>query len=272
MQNRQLRDYWLLPDALSPEIKLIEKLGEFKVAVFLDYDGTIVPIMAHPEKAVLSESMRQTIAKLSQVAMVAIVSGRNRENIQELVNLPNIYYVGNHGFDIQGPGKNPIHREVGRECLPMMEKCFRQLQSRSMHIPGIVFEPKKLTVTIHYRFAAEKDLRTFFQLAEETVGQYPALKLTGGKKVTEIRPNIDWNKGSAVLWLAEKLSFQYPHCYLIYMGDDLTDEDAFRQLPMQGAGILVGNHEAQTYADYHLENSEKVELFLNNLIVKLAKK
>jgi trehalose 6-phosphate phosphatase len=267
---RQVRDYWLLPDALSPEVGLIAKLREFKLAVFLDYDGTLVPVMAHPEEALLSESMRQAIAKLSQVAMVAIVSGRNKSNIEELVNLPNIYYVGNHGFDIEGLGKNPIHHEVGRECLLTMEKCFRQLQSRLMNIPGVVFEPKKLTVTIHYRSVSEKDLPLFFELTEETMTHYSALKLTGGKKVVEIRPNVDWNKGKAVLWLAEKLKLNRPGCYLVYIGDDLSDEDAFRLLPSQGTGILVGNHGAQTYADYHLQDPQQVELFLNTLISELC--
>lgn len=266
---RQVRDYRLLPDALSPELGLIAKCREFKIAVFLDYDGTIVPIMARPEDAQLSESMRQTIAKLSQVALVAIVSGRNKSNIEELVNLPNLYYVGNHGFDIEGFGKNPIHHEVGRECLLTMEKCFRQLQSRLMNIPGVVFEPKKLTVTIHYRFVNAKDLQLFFELTQETMAHYSALKLTGGKKVVEIRPNVDWNKGKAVRWLAEELKWNGPDCYLIYIGDDLSDEDAFRLLPSQGAGILVGNHEAQTYADYHLQDPLQVELFLNTLISEL---
>lgn len=271
MQNtiRQLRDYRLLPDALSPEVGLIAKLHTFKVAVFLDYDGTLAPVMAQPEQAVLSESMRQTIARLSKVAMVAIVSGRDKSNIEELVNLPNIYYVGNHGFDIEGLGNNPIHHEVGRDRLLTMEKCFRQLQSRLINIPGVVFEPKKLTVTIHYRFVSEKDLALFFELTKETVGQYSSLKLTGGKKVVEIRPNVDWNKGKAMLWLAEKLSFSHPDCYLVYIGDDLSDEDAFRLLPSQGAGILVGNHEAHTYADYHLPDPSQVEVFLNALISEL---
>lgn len=267
MQNKVklLRDYGLLPDALSSEAQLIEKLRKFKLAVFLDYDGTIVPIHAHPEKAILSEPMRETIAKLAQVATVSIVSGRNRENIEELVSLPNIYYIGNHGFDIKGPRENPLRYERGRECLPVMEKCFRQLQSRLINVPGIVFEPKKLTVTIHYRFVAEKELPLFFQLTEETIALYPALKLTAGKKVVEIRPNLDWNKGAAVLWLAEQLKLNYPDYYLIYLGDDLTDEDAFQRLPPHSAGILVGNHEAKTYADYHLPNPEQVEHFLNAL-------
>lgn len=265
---RQIRDYRLLPDALSPEAGLMQKLRGLKIAVFLDYDGTIVPISENPEKAIVSESMRQTILALSQKTMVAIVSGRNKSNIEELVHLPDIYYVGNHGFDMDGP--DHARWEVGVECLPAMEKCFRELQTRLMIIPGVVFELKKLTVTLHYRLVSPKDLPLFFEFIRNTVAEYPSLKLTGGKQVAEIRPNLDWNKGTAVLWLAEKLGFYNPNSYLIYLGDDLSDEDAFALLPDQGAGILVGNHETETYADYHLSDPLQVELFLKNLQSQLS--
>lgn len=262
---RQLRNYQILPDALSGGVGLIEKLAAYKIAVFLDYDGTLTPITPHPEEAVLSEAMRQTIAALSQVATVSIVSGRNKSNIQELVGLPHIFYIGNHGFDIEGPAKNRLQLEVGMECLPIMEKCYRELLTTLMSIPDVQFEPKKLTVTIHYRFIAEKNLPLFFELMRKTVEKYPQLKLTYGKKVVEIRPNLEWNKGAAVIWLAEKLHLNQSNDYLIYIGDDLTDEDAFRALPQQGIGILVGTHEQQTYADYHLADPSHVKIFLKNL-------
>lgn len=123
--DRHLKDYQRLPDALSKETNLLAKINNFKVAVFLDYDGTLTPIVPHPEEAVISAQMRQTISALSQVAMVTVISGRNKSNIQELINLANIYYIGNHGFDIEGPDKSGIHFEVGHECLPIMEKCFQ---------------------------------------------------------------------------------------------------------------------------------------------------
>lgn len=265
-QNHLLRDYRKLPDALSAGVNLLGKFAGHRLSVFLDYDGTLTPIMPHPEEAVLSETMRATILALSKVALVAVVSGRNKNNIQDLVGLPNIFYVGNHGFDIEGPLGTDIHYEIGLDSIRMMEKCFRQLQTELMEIPGVQFEPKKLTVTIHYRHVEEKNIPLVFELIKNCVQKYPELKISAGKKVLEIRPNIDWDKGRAVLWLAEKLGLNQPHDLLIYLGDDLTDEDAFRILPPHGIGILVGNHADLTYADYHLQDPDQVKQFLDKLI------
>lgn len=148
-------------------------------------------------------------------------------------------------------------------------KMFSELQTVLMPIEGVQFEPKKLTVTIHYRFVSAEHVSLFFELMHKIVGKYPQLKISSGKKVLEIRPNLDWNKGRAMQWLTEKLSFNHPNCFIIYIGDDLTDEDAFRILPTQSAGILVGNHEKQTYADYHLQDPEEVKIFLEKLIAAI---
>jgi trehalose 6-phosphate phosphatase len=264
LRSRYLKDYQLLPDALSGEDALIKRLPDQRIAVFLDYDGTLTPISPHPEEALLSSEMRATIQKLSQQTVVGVVSGRDKKNIQELVAVPNLFYIGNHGFDIEGPPATNLGLQVGVECLPMMEKCYRELQSKLMDIPGVQFEPKRLTITIHYRFVEEKNVHLVYELMRQVVEQYPQLKMSGGKKVLEVRPNIDWNKGRAVLWVCEKLGLLKENPYFIlYLGDDLTDEDAFRVLPDSGAGILVGNHSDQTFADYHLRDPSQVKLFLD---------
>ena len=262
---RSPKEYHLLPDALAVSSDLIKKLTQFRLIVFLDYDGTITPIMPHPEQAIISEEMRQVILNLSQVTPAGIVSGRDKHNIQKLLNLPNLYYIGNHGFDIEGPPPDSIHYEVGIEYLPILKKCYRELQSNLSKIPGLQFEPKRLTDTIHYRFTAEKDVDLLFKITRHTVDNYPQLKISTGKKVLEIRPNVDWDKGKAVQWLAGILGFNQPNTRILYLGDDLTDEDAFRILPNHAIGILVGNHSDQTYAQYHLEDPEQVKIFLKNL-------
>ncbi len=270
-QVRYLKDYHILPDALAVETGLIAKLRGLKVMVFLDYDGTLTEIMPHPEEARISEEMRQAIHNLSQVATVCIISGRDKHNIQDLINLPNLFYVGNHGFDIEGPAGSNIHREVGMDTLLIMEKCFRELQTKLIEIPGVQFEPKKLTVTIHYRLVEEKNVGLVFEIMREVVGKYPQLKISTGKKVIEIRPQIEWDKGRAAQWLTEMLGFDQAGADIIYIGDDLSDEDAFKILPTQGIGILVGNHSAQTYASYHLADPEQVKIFLKNLTTAIRR-
>lgn len=267
MENllRQRRDYRQLPTFQWETTAIVKKLSVARLAIFLDYDGTITPLQPHPEDALLGAEMRATIRALSQWVKVSIVSGRNKNNIEELVGLPNLFYVGNHGFDIEGPAGSGIRHEVGVDSIRILEKCFRELQTHLIEIPGVQFEPKRLTVTIHYRLVEENNLHLVFGLVKQVVGKYPRLKITAGKKVLEIRPHVEWDKGRAVLWLAEQWGFIHPQDCLLYIGDDLTDEDAFRILPPHGIGILVGNHDAQTYADYHLQDPAQVKLFLDNL-------
>jgi trehalose-phosphatase len=264
-KSRIARDYRLLPDALSQEHLLFARMKAHHTGVFLDYDGTITPINPDPHAAILSEEMRTAIAELSEQVVVAIVSGRNKSNIQDLVALPDLYYVGNHGFDIEGPRQNPLHLEVGLESIPLLEKCYREAQVQLMAVEGVQFEPKKLTVTVHYRYVAKDQVKLVFEILRNTVSKYPQLKITTGKLVLEIRPNIAWDKGQAVLWLAKELNLNSSESCLLYIGDDITDEDAFWALPRKGIGILVGNHSGDTYADYHLHDPEQVRIFLINL-------
>jgi len=86
-----------------------------------------------------------------------------------------------------------------------------------------------------------------------------------GKKVYELLPDIDWNKGKAVLWLLETLGLEGWNVLPIYIGDDRTDEDAFRALEKPGVGILVSDRAQETSANYTLRNPEEVERFLQNI-------
>jgi trehalose 6-phosphate phosphatase len=263
--ERNFRDYRTLPNALSQENVLFSRLLRQKAGVFLDYDGTLTPINPHPHQAFLSEDMRKSVKDLSKEVNLAIVSGRNKDNIEDLVSLPDIYYVGNHGFDIEGPRKNHLRLEVGLEFIPVLEKCYKEACDQLMVIPGVLFEPKKMTITFNYGFVADDQVKLVFDILKNIVSKYSQLKMTTGKKVLEIRPNINWDKGQAVLWLANQLNLNQNESFILYIGDDVTDEDAFFVLPQNGAGILVGNHSDETYADYHLEDPGQVQMFLDHL-------
>src|SRR6266542_634681 len=97
-----------------------------------------------------------------------------------------------------------------------------------------------------------------------------SLRKIDGKKVYELLPNIDWDKGKAVLWLLEKLGLEHPNTRPIYIGDDRTDEDAFRALEQRGVGILVSEEPRVTAASYSLRDPSEVERFLSELIATLT--
>lgn len=258
----QKHDAKSLPSALTDIPKLIN--GK-KPAVFLDYDGCLSPIVKDPDKAVLTEEMRDTLRRLADVCRVAVVSGRDRANVEKLVQLDNLYYAGSHGFDISGP--NNMHTEPGgaKAAIPALEEANRTLDERLKDVEGVLVERKRYAIAVHYRNVPDNQVSHVLQVTEEVIAQHPELKKGPGKKIMELKPNLDWHKGKAVLWLMDELDLNQPGILPLYIGDDITDEDAFATLQGQGIGIMVGEHDEQTAAEYRLEDVEDVQAFLETL-------
>jgi trehalose 6-phosphate phosphatase len=236
-------------------------------AFFLDYDGTLTPIVSHPEDAVLSESMRSVVMELATLCSVAVVSGRDRAEVQKLVGLDELIYAGSHGFDISGPGGMHMQHNEALAFLPALDKAQKLLVDRLSRIPGGQVERKKFSIAVHYRNVAQEVVPDIEHLVDEVHGRYPELRKGAGKKVIELQPDIEWNKGKAVLWLLDHAPFNEDAILPVYIGDDLTDEDAFAAIRNSGVGILVGAHGHETKARYSLRDVPQVEAFLRNAIV-----
>jgi alpha,alpha-trehalase len=254
-----------LPSALRSQGEIAARLGERRAALFLDYDGTLTPIVSRPEDARLAEEMREVLRLLAGSCTVAVVSGRDRADVEPLVGLPGLVYAGSHGFDIRGPGGLQLEHEGGRECLAELESAERQLRARLERTPGALVERKRFAIANHYRNVAPADVPAFERAVREVHAGHPRLRLSRGKKVLELRPDIAWDKGRAVLWLLEALGLQGPDVVPIYLGDDVTDEDAFRALVGRGVAVLVGHPEYASWASYRLEDTSEVLEFLRAL-------
>ncbi|GAB3816084.1 hypothetical protein GCM10028895_10920 [Pontibacter rugosus] len=237
--------------------------------MFLDYDGCLSPIVQDPDKAVLSEEMRSTLKRLAEVCSVAVVSGRDRANVKDLVQLDNIYYAGSHGFDISGP--DDMHTEPGgaAAAIPALDKAQEELKERLQDVQGLFIERKRYAIAVHYRNVAEDQVPKVLEVVKQVISEHEALKPGPGKMIMELKPNLDWHKGKAVLWLMEKLELNKPDIVPLYIGDDLTDEDAFATLQGQGIGVMVGEHGQQTAASYQLEDVAAVQDFLEAIIQTL---
>lgn len=260
VQKREANE---LPSALEDISNLLK--GK-KPAVFLDYDGCLTPIVKDPDKAFLAPEMRETLQQLARVSFVAVVSGRDRANVENFVQLDNLYFAGSHGFDISGP--NNMHTEPGgaKEALPALEKADKELKDKLQDVEGAWVERKRYAIAVHYRNVADDDLvEKVKKVTAEVLQKHPELKEGLGKKIIELKPNLDWHKGRAVLWLMDELNLNQPEIMPLYIGDDITDEDAFASLQGQGVGILVGEHDDRTAASYHLKDVEEVKKFLESL-------
>jgi trehalose 6-phosphate phosphatase len=144
-----------------------------------------------------------------------------------------------------------------------------ELREALDEIPGAQLERKHFSVAAHYRNVSENDTFKVALAVDAVAARHPELRRIDGKKVHELLPDIDWNKGKAVLWLLETLELERGNVLPIFVGDDRTDEDAFRALEKRGVGILVSEQPQITAASYWLNNPEEVERFLRELIARL---
>ncbi|MDA0739979.1 MAG: trehalose-phosphatase [Nitrospirae bacterium] len=251
-----------LPSALQQFKALNAQFHEKQVVVFLDYDGTLTPIVERPELAVLSQDMRDALKLLSRQCPVGIISGRDRKDVTNLVNLDSLIFAGSHGFDIAGPEGWNLHHEVGAQFSSALDQAEADLRIRLQAISGSVIERKKNSIAVHYRLVEQDNVAEIEQTVTQVLSTFPTLRRSEGKKVFEIQPRLDWDKGKALLWLLERLEWKKNNYYPVYIGDDLTDEDAFRVLPNTGVGIVVEEGFRFSSAQYALHNPHEVQQFI----------
>src|SRR5437764_4544111 len=178
----------MIPSALDRLDQIIAPARGKRFAVFLDYDGTLTPIVAHPQDAWLSDSMRQVLRKLAARVPVAILSGRDLDDVRRRVDLDGIVYSGSHGFDIAGPGG--LCRQLGAEYLSILDTSEKELRQALDEIPGAQLERKRFSVAAHYRNVNENDVLMLARAVEAVAARHPELRRINGKRVYELLPDI----------------------------------------------------------------------------------
>jgi trehalose-phosphatase len=239
-----------------------------RLAVLLDYDGTLVPIRRRPELATLDPERRAELGLLGRKALVGLVSGRPLSEIRRLVGIPGLAYAGNHGLEIRVSGRNWVHPGAGARTRAVA-RAAAAIRARTSRLPGVLVEDKGLTASVHFRLAAARRralIRTI--VAEEVLRSRGGLALTRGKMVLEVRPNVPWDKGRGVVELMRRADGSRP-LFPIYIGDDRTDEDAFRALRDRGLTIRVGSGR-RTLARHSLRDVKAVWAFLTALRQRLG--
>ncbi|KAI3996399.1 hypothetical protein MKX01_026867 [Papaver californicum] len=270
---------WMVqhPSALNMFEQIIEASQGKKIVMFLDYDGTLSPIVEDPDRAYMSKQMRAAVRDVARYFPTAIVSGRCRDKVYSFVKLAGLYYAGSHGMDIRGPTKGAKYKkrdqgvlfQPASEFLPMIDEVYKTLIEKTKSIDGAKVENNKFCVSVHYRCVDEKKWSLIAETVRSILKEYPKLRLTQGRKVLEIRPTIKWDKGKALEFLLESLGFGNTNdVFPLYIGDDRTDEDAFKVLRDrgQGFGILVSKCPKDTNASYSLQEPAEVMDFLHRLV------
>lgn len=261
-----------LPSALDHLDQIVPN-DKDAAAVFLDYDGTLTPIVADPDAAVLSHSMRDTLRCLAGLCRVAVLSGRDLADVRQRVGLEDIWYAGSHGFDIAGPGVEGKQHQQGSDYVPALNAAEKSLRNELARVDGCLVERKRFSIATHYRNVAAQDVPVVQRAVERAGAAHQELRLSRGKKVFELQPDIDWGKGRALRWVMRALSLDPNRAVPVYIGDDETDEDAFREVAARGIGILVAADEPhRTEASYRLDDPAAVEEFLRRFADRLERR
>jgi trehalose 6-phosphate phosphatase len=192
--------------------------------VLTDIDGTLAPIVPTPDMSEVPAELKDLLRRLSgQFLLVAGISGRKSEEALDLIGLEDVVYFGNHGFEILRDGEV----EVIPEALPYLEKVqeLESLAREELASQGAFVEEKGITASIHYRNAPPEVGEKCVEFARRE-GERLGLRITVGRGVVEARPPIRADKGTAVRTLVE----EYSPKKAMFVGDDTTDLDAFREL------------------------------------------
>lgn len=253
------------PDALEHFDDIISLMAGRSPALFLDYDGTLVPLARRPELAVAPAELLKALAQLADVMPVAVVTGRGRPDVMQMLDVKGIAYAGSHGFDIVDAAGKDLSGDIGDPFLPALKEASLALTTFLDPIEGAFLEDKVYSLAIHYREVAADRHDEIRIAVEAEAARHPTLKRAGGKMIHELRPDIEWNKGTAVLHVMQALGLTAQDTAAFYIGDDETDEDALRAIKDTGIGIRVGEPDGPTHAHFTLATPDDVRRFLKKV-------
>jgi trehalose 6-phosphate phosphatase len=262
-----------LPDALQA-LGLAAGLTARRPAVFFDFDGTLSDIVDDPDAARPVAGTLEALQNLAAQCPVAVLSGRDLADVTQRLGLPGIWYAGSHGFELTAPDGTHHQNDAAAATIPVLERAADELRDRLGSIAGVRVEHKRFGVAVHYRNAA-RDRVGEVAAVVRAAGQRDGLKVTTGREVVELRPNVDWDKGKTLRWVIDHLRETQSGGPLmpIYVGDDITDEDAFDAVRQDGIPILVRHDEdgdRATAALFVLDSPAKVGEFTGRLARQLA--
>jgi trehalose-phosphatase len=227
-----------------------------RIALFLDFDGTLTRLRRRAEDVWLAEPVRKLLERLNrcECASVHIVSGRRLADVRARVGVPSLIYLGVHGWEREG-------RKLAEPSRRALDAAKREIASAMTAWPGVRMEDKTFSFAVHYRGARASVARQVRPVVEKAVApRRRQLKILRGKKVFEVLPREMKGKGAAV---REALSEMARGTLPVFVGDDVTDEAAFRALP-RGLTVRVGSP-LGTAARYYLRGPAEVRGFLEKV-------
>lgn len=236
--------------------------------MFVDFDGTLAPIIARPQDAAMPPGSLAALAALARLSIVSVISGRQLSDVRAKVGLDGIWYAGSHGFEIEGPAGEQFVVDGALDQREVVERSQPALEAAVSDIPGCTIEAKRFSVAVHYRGAAA-GLDDEIVARVASVADRLCLRVKSGRRVLEVEPDIAWDKGRALELLKELLGISDdPDLVTVYIGDDVTDEDAFAALAEDDLGVIVRHDEhgdRPTAASFAVDSTDQTAELLRRL-------
>lgn len=242
-----------------PEVK--EKIQGFnRLALFLDFDGTLSPIVADPKSAELPEPARQVLELLARhpSMVVTLISGRAVEDLYVRIRLEGLIYAGNHGLEIFGRNLTFVE-PIADARRGQMRRLTEVVAAKLRHIKGVHVEDKGLTTSVHFRNATDEEALAVEDAVRASVAAAGDLfRMNTGRRAFDIVPRTSWNKGAAAVWIMRHVGED--GLLPVYLGDDPSDEEAFSVLT--GAVTVRVGEPSATIAQYHIPDPDTTVEFL----------
>ena len=264
-----------MPKSLMKNLNTFKRFkNDQKTAIVTDVDGTISQIAPTPGEAVLSPPMKDVILRLSEkFQMVAVVSGRPVEDVKRMIGIEGLLYVGNHGMEYMKNGRIHVDEDTKRYIQSINEAACKIKKEESCNAEGVLLEDKGLCFSIHYRLCKDPNAREILLNALKDMEELKGLQIKEGRKIIEIRPPTGYDKGK----ILERIIHENNISRLLYLGDDVTDSDAFQKLnelksqgKVDAESIIIISGEIPSKikeeASYFLESVDDVQRFFEWLV------
>ena len=238
-----------------------------RVLLIFDYDGTLTSISTCPETSRLTNKMQKCLGRLAEKErfIVGVVSGRELTELETLIAIPGLVYVGNYGLEIRGLGMDFVHPEALGSIESMTEvACL--LEKGLNYGPELLIHNRKLSLSIYFRSTPNLYVQEVYRAVMSVLDHYGLvgdMKITLGKKVVEVRPNIDWGKGEAIRKIQQDCGDKP---VTMFFGDDRDDENGFAVVQdSNGIAVYIGSPRQNTKALHQLESPKEVAQVLELL-------
>ena len=248
-----------IPNVMESYVQLAAVALAREQVVFINYEVVLSEFFPDPGAATLSDEVAEALERMARVSRVVVLTGRDVADIRERVGIPSIWYAGSHGLELAGPDGSYRENETAAAAVPVLADVAAELRDSLQHVPGVRIEHRRFAVAVHYGEVASEHVGAVVATTHR-VRQRRDLRVAHGRMLVELRPDVDWDSGTALAWIRSHID-ESKSLVPTYLGGDPADEEAFDAVQFGGIGIAVrhdGDRDRRTAARFALDSPDQL--------------